>query len=108
MFWYILAGYLKCGTVRELKQRMDSVEFSYWKAIHKYIGPIGDLRDDYRAAKICSIVHASGLHKVRPSEDFLLKFERGQCTNSQTQTTEEAEVAINTFLSRKNGDDSIP
>ena len=100
MFWFTLAGHLKSGTADELKRRMTSVEYSHWKAIHKYIAPIGELRDDYRAAKICSVVAAGTLGKVRPSEDYLLRFEHGITKAQHVQSADEAEVAIDAFLAR--------
>lgn len=110
MFWFTLAGHLKIGTVKELKQRMSSVEFSHWKAIHTRIAPLGELRGDWQAAKVCSVIAAAWGSNI-PAEDFLLQFQRVEhspesevqsARPSRSQTTAEAELIINTFVARHN------
>lgn len=61
--------------VRELQERMDSDEFTYWLAYNK-IDPIGGVRGDYHAALIASTVAKANSSKGRRirMEDFVFQF----------------------------------
>ena len=73
MLWFELA--LRLGsTVKNLKDNMTQREFSTWCAFDR-ISPIGDGRQDYHAAQITGMIHAthSSSGSNQPTiEDFKL------------------------------------
>lgn len=43
-------------TVKELLARIDSTELTAWEAYEKVAGPIGQERDDFLFAMLCSVI----------------------------------------------------
>ena len=73
-FWVRLSLYYRIP-VGELMQRMTGDEFIELLAWDRHISPIGDIKEDYRAALIAHTVAASQGAKSK-LDDFVLDWER--------------------------------
>lgn len=76
VFWYLLAGHLGIGTVRELKARMGMDEFLDWQIVYS-MEPFGPQRGDMQAgiiaSTICNALRGKNGKATKPG-DFVLEF----------------------------------
>ncbi|MCK9570000.1 DUF4035 domain-containing protein [Candidatus Pacearchaeota archaeon] len=103
MYWFRLA--LAFGTpVRELQEKMSSIEFAEWIA-YSNIEPIGDKRGDYQAAAIAAEIHnsiAGAFGGKRVSiDDRLLNFSGNEPQQKRQQTPEEMLAVLESVMCQK-------
>jgi hypothetical protein len=84
-------------TVRQLRENLDSREFTQWRAFHR-VYPIGEERGDLRAGIIAATI--VNMHRDRNSDrakpsDYMWQY---QPEAARPQTDEEIETALDAAM----------
>jgi hypothetical protein len=95
-------GFRFCLAMRDPNalHRVTAKTFQRWMW-YEQVEPFGELRDDYRAAQIVTMVHNTTQKQQKKIEDFLLKF--GEQKKRAKQTPEEEARAIKLFITALTG-----